>query len=48
MILSADANNGQIERLLAAGARSYVTKPFDVAELFRAVDEALLESAAAV
>lgn len=32
-ILSADATPGQIRRLLAEGAHSYLTKPLDVAEL---------------
>jgi PAS domain S-box-containing protein len=31
VILSADATDGQVKRLLAAGATSYMTKPIDVA-----------------
>lgn len=38
-ILSADATPGQMERMLAAGARSYLTKPLDVASVLRLVDE---------
>jgi len=38
VILSADATPGRIERLLAPGARSYLTKPFDVAELLALFD----------
>ena len=41
VILSADATPAQIERLLAAGARAYLTKPFDVTELLALVDETL-------
>jgi CheY-like chemotaxis protein len=41
VIISADATTGQIRRLLAAGARDYLTKPFDVHELLRMVDEAV-------
>ena len=38
IILSADATPGQISRLLAAGARAYLTKPLDVQELLAKVD----------
>ena len=38
-ILSADATIGQAQRLLAAGAVAYMSKPLDVAELLRLVDE---------
>jgi signal transduction histidine kinase/CheY-like chemotaxis protein len=41
VVLSADATPAQIERLLALGARAYLTKPFDVAELLALVDETL-------
>ncbi len=41
VILSADATPAQIERLLALGARAYLTKPFDVTELLALVDETL-------
>ena len=38
VMISADATPGQIERLLAAGAHAYLTKPFDVSELLHIVD----------
>jgi signal transduction histidine kinase/FixJ family two-component response regulator len=38
VIVSADATQGQIQRLLNAGAAAYVTKPFDVAELMQIID----------
>ncbi len=38
-ILSADATIGQSQRLLAAGAVAYMSKPLDVSELLRLVDE---------
>jgi len=41
VMLSADATHGQRERLLAAGAQSYLTKPIGVAALLAAVDEIL-------
>ena len=41
VIISADATQGQIQRLLAAGASDYLTKPFDVSELVRIIDAAL-------
>jgi CheY-like chemotaxis protein len=37
-ILSADATAGQSQRLLAAGAVAFMSKPLDVAELLRLVD----------
>ncbi|PZR74101.1 MAG: hybrid sensor histidine kinase/response regulator [Chthoniobacterales bacterium] len=39
VIISADATAPQIKRLLAAGARAYLTKPFDIAEFFRVLEE---------
>jgi CheY-like chemotaxis protein len=39
VILSADAGPGQIRRLLDAGARAYLTKPFDVAKLLALIDQ---------
>jgi CheY-like chemotaxis protein/two-component sensor histidine kinase len=42
IIVTADATPGQNERLLAEGAVSYVTKPFDVAALLTAIDDALM------
>jgi len=41
VILSADATESQIERLLAAGATAYLTKPLDVAEFLGVLDEML-------
>jgi CheY-like chemotaxis protein len=42
-MLSADATAAQIERLVAAGAYDYLTKPLDVKQLLRVVEEALNE-----
>jgi signal transduction histidine kinase/ActR/RegA family two-component response regulator len=39
VILSADASSRQIQRLLAAGAQAYLTKPLDVGTLLKVVDE---------
>ena len=39
LVISADASEGQIRRLLDAGAHGYLTKPVDVVELLRHVDE---------
>jgi CheY-like chemotaxis protein len=41
VILTADATAGQIERLLAAGANAYLTKPLDVQQLLEIVSEAI-------
>jgi PAS domain S-box-containing protein len=41
VVISADATTRQIQRLMAAGARSYLTKPLDIGELFGAIDEAM-------
>lgn len=41
IVVSADATTAQIERLTAAGARAYITKPLNVAELLDAVDDVL-------
>jgi GAF domain-containing protein/ActR/RegA family two-component response regulator len=38
VMISADATPGQIDRLLAAGAREYLTKPLDVKRLLAIVD----------
>jgi CheY-like chemotaxis protein len=42
VVLSADATKRQIDRLMAGGARSYLTKPLDVAEFYRALEEATI------
>jgi CheY-like chemotaxis protein/anti-sigma regulatory factor (Ser/Thr protein kinase) len=39
VILSADATPRQVERLLAAGAQAYLTKPLDVRQLLALVDQ---------
>jgi CheY-like chemotaxis protein len=41
VIVTADATPGQKDRLIAEGAAAYVTKPFDVAALLTAIDDAL-------
>lgn len=41
VVLSGDATPGQIDRLLALGARRYVTKPFNVLALLDSVDALL-------
>src|SRR5205085_9824885 len=41
IVISADATAPQIKRLISAGARAYLTKPLDIAEFFRVIDEAL-------
>ena len=43
VIVSADATATQIERLLSAGARNYLTKPIDVTQFLFTVDEILGE-----
>jgi CheY-like chemotaxis protein len=39
IVLSADATPSQIERLLTAGARNYLTKPFDIDPFLAVVDD---------
>jgi PAS domain S-box-containing protein len=41
VVVSADATAGQIQRLLAAGARHYLTKPLDVPRFLIVLDELL-------
>jgi len=41
VVLSADATPGQIQRLLAAGASQYLTKPLDVTRFLEVVDQLL-------
>jgi signal transduction histidine kinase/CheY-like chemotaxis protein len=43
VIVSADATTGQTQRLLAAGASAYLSKPFNVSELLHIVDGLLSE-----
>ena len=40
-VLSADAVSAQSERLLAAGAVAYLTKPLEIAKVFRLLDSCL-------
>ena len=46
VIVSADAMPRQVQRLLAAGATAYLTKPIDVRHLLELVDRALADSEA--
>jgi two-component system, sensor histidine kinase len=41
VVISADATQDQIERLLAAGARDYLTKPLDLQKFLAVVEELL-------
>ena len=43
VVVSADANQRQIQRLLESGAAAYLTKPLDVHKLADTVDEVLRE-----
>jgi CheY-like chemotaxis protein len=47
VVLSADATASQIERLLTAGAKNYLTKPFDLDPFLAVVDEFVGASASA-
>jgi PAS domain S-box-containing protein len=39
VVISADVTSHQIKRLMAAGARAYLTKPFDMQEFFRIIEQ---------
>ena len=39
VVISADVTESQIKRLMAAGARAYLTKPFDMEEFFRIIEQ---------
>ena len=39
IVISADATAGQIKRLMSAGATSYLTKPLDVDQFVKALDQ---------
>jgi PAS domain S-box-containing protein len=39
VVITADATSGQRARLIQAGARDFITKPFDVDRLLRLIDE---------
>ena len=41
VVISADATARQIQRLMSAGAHNYLTKPLDIGEFFRVVDETM-------
>lgn len=43
VMISADATAGQADRLIDAGARAYLTKPFDVKQFLAVVDQLLSE-----
>jgi CheY-like chemotaxis protein len=43
IVISADATRDHVEKLLAAGARAYLTKPLDIRELLEVVYETLKE-----
>jgi signal transduction histidine kinase/ActR/RegA family two-component response regulator len=43
VVITADATPGRLERLLAAGARAYVTKPLDVGRFLAIVGQSLSE-----
>src|SRR5205814_6175646 len=40
IIISADATTRQIDRLMKAGARAYLTKPLDIPEFLKAINDA--------
>ncbi len=44
VVFSADATPSQIERFLTAGARNYLTKPFDIDPFLAVVDEMIGEA----
>jgi CheY-like chemotaxis protein len=44
IVLSADAAPGQVQRLVAARALAYLTKPLDARELLRLLDQTLDDS----
>lgn len=46
VVLSADATPYRIERLLAAGARNYLIKPFDLTQFLAVIDDIFEELAA--
>ena len=43
IVISADATQSKIDKLLAAGAHSYLTKPFNIKELLHTIDTLLEE-----
>jgi CheY-like chemotaxis protein len=45
VVVSADATRRQMDRLMTAGATTYLTKPIDVAEFFQVLDKTAANSA---
>ena len=45
VVISADATRQQIRRLMTAGAREYLTKPLEIGEFFRVLDQVTNEAA---
>jgi CheY-like chemotaxis protein len=41
IVMSADASRGRVRRLLEAGARAYLPKPFDVGEVLELIEQSL-------
>jgi PAS domain S-box-containing protein len=41
VVISADATARQIQQLMAAGAQNYLTKPLDIREFYRVIDETM-------
>jgi len=44
VVVSADATQRQVRRLLSSGASAYLTKPIDVSELMRHIEDAIARS----
>jgi CheY-like chemotaxis protein len=44
VVVSADATQRQVRRLMSSGASAYLTKPIDVTELMRHIDDAIVRS----
>jgi CheY-like chemotaxis protein len=47
VVVSADATDRSLKKLIALGANAYVTKPLDISRFLSVVDEALGERVAA-
>lgn len=45
VVISADATQDQIEQMLAAGVRAYLTKPIDLVRTLKTIDEQLARHA---
>jgi CheY-like chemotaxis protein len=41
VIVTADATAGQLERLMNAGARDYITKPIDISHFYHVMEESV-------